>query len=228
MTESTATIKASVAMLKVLEDWNVDHVYGLVGGSFNSTMDALDDEQANLKYIQVRHEQVGALAASTDAKITGKIGVCFGSAVPGAVNLLNGLYDAKEDHVPVLALVGQVAHQNMNYDYFQEFDEDPMFTDVSVYDRTVTTPESLPYVVDKAIRHAYKEHGVAVVIIPNDFGYVQIPDEHYAFHQAFDAKAPCLPTATDDEVDHVLEMITACFSYWSRNSWGQQGDYGII
>ena len=75
-------------------------------------------EQERLQYVQVRHEQVGALAAAADAKLTGKIGVAFGSAGPGAI-VLNRLYDAKEDHVPVLALVGQVAHTNMNYDYFK-------------------------------------------------------------------------------------------------------------
>ena len=167
-------IEAAVAMLRVIESWGVDHIYGYAGGSINSTMHALDTEQQRIKFIQVRHEQVGALAASADAKVSHKIGVAFGSAGPGAINLLNGLYDAKEDHVPVLALVGQVGHENMNYDFFQEFPEEPMFADVAVYNRTVMTPASLPYVVDKAIRTAYKERGVAVVTIPNDFGYQQI------------------------------------------------------
>ena len=135
-------IAASVAMLKVLEAWGVKDVYGYPGGSFNSTMKALDIEKENINYVQVRHEQVGALAAAAHAKLTGQIGVTFGSAGPGAVNLLNGLYDAKEDHAPVLALVGQVPHTNMNYDYFQEFPEVPMFQDVAVYDRIVMTPES--------------------------------------------------------------------------------------
>jgi pyruvate oxidase len=175
-----AKIQAGIAMLKVIESWGVDHIYGYPGGSINSTMDALQKEQERIQFIQVRHEQVGALAAAADAKLTGKIGVAFGSAGPGAVNLLNGLYDAKEDHVPVLALVGQVPHNRMNYDFFQEFNEAPIFDDVSVYNRVVMTPESLPYVVDKAIRTAYKEKGVAVVTIPNDFGYVKIPDDRYS------------------------------------------------
>ncbi len=164
---------------EVLEAWGVKHIYGYPGGSFNSTMSALEQEKATIKYIQVRHEQVGALAASADAKLTGKVAVTFGSAGPGATNLLTGLYDAREDHAPVLALVGQVPHDKMNYNFFQEFDEGPMFADVAAYCRTVMTPESLPYVVDKAIREAYKNRGVAVVIIPNDFGYAQIPDVPY-------------------------------------------------
>lgn len=199
-------IAASVAMLKVLEAWGVKDVYGYPGGSFNSTMKALDIEKENINYVQVRHEQVGALAAAAHAKLTGQIGVTFGSAGPGAVNLLNGLYDAKEDHAPVLALVGQVPHTNMNYDYFQEFPEVPMFQDVAVYDRIVMTPESLPYVVDKAIREAYKNKGVAVVVIPNDFGYVEIPDVDYASTTILD-KAEPKPAPTDEEVDKFLELV---------------------
>ena len=203
------TVPASVAMLKVLEAWGVKHVYGYPGGSFNSTMSALEVEQDNIQYIQVRHEQVGALAAAAEAKLTGKIAVTFGSAGPGATNLLTGLYDAREDHAPVLALVGQVPHTNMNYNFFQEFDEGPMFADVACYCRTVMTGESLPYVVDKAIREAYRHQGVAVVIIPNDFGYVQIPDVPYKSSSPSDNKPAPLPEATPAEIDQVLAMISA-------------------
>lgn len=122
--------------------------------------------------------------------------------------MLNGLYDAKEDHVPVLALVGQVAHTNMNYDYFQEFAEEPIFSDVAVFNRTVMTPESLPYVVDKAIRTAYRENGVVVVTIPNDFGYVEIPDENYD-SASVPAKLRGVPEIEDDQVKTVLDMIKA-------------------
>lgn len=170
----TEKITAGVAMVKVLESWGVDHLYGIPGGSFNSTMDALFDEKNKIKYIQVRHEEVGALAAAADAKLTGKIGVTFGSAGPGATHLFNGLYDAQMDHVPVLALIGQVASSQMNYNYFQELNENPMFADVSVYNRTVMTPASLPHVVDEAIRQAYEHNGVAVVTIPVDYGTVEI------------------------------------------------------
>ncbi|MCD8079587.1 MAG: pyruvate oxidase [Bacteroides sp.] len=173
---SEKTIKSGIAMLRVLESWGIDHIYGTPGGSFNSTMDALYEERENIRYIQVRHEEVGAMAAAADAKLTGKIGVCFGTAGPGATHLFNGLYDAQMDHVPVLALVGQVASQAMNLNSFQEMNENPMFTDVSVYNRTVMTPESLPFVVDEAIRRAYEHKGVAVVTLPVDYGYVDIPD----------------------------------------------------
>lgn len=162
-------------MLDVLESWGVNHVYGIPGGSFNSIMNAFYEKRDTMQFIQVRHEETGAIAAAVDAKLTGKIGVCFGTAGPGATHLFNGLYDAKMDHVPVLALVGQVSSKLMNYNYFQEMNENPMFVDVSVYNRTVMTPESLPFIIDEAIRHAYEEKGVAVVTIPVDYGYVDIP-----------------------------------------------------
>lgn len=175
-----AKINAGVAMVNVLEAWGIDHIYGIPGGSFNSTMDALYHEREAVKYVQVRHEEAGALAAAADAKLTGKVGAVFGSAGPGASHLINGLYDAQMDHVPVLALLGQVASTAMNYNVFQELNENPMFADVSVYNRTVMTPESLPHVIDEAIKAAYQQKGVAVVTIPVDFGFEEIEEAEIA------------------------------------------------
>ncbi|GKT04153.1 pyruvate oxidase [Furfurilactobacillus entadae] len=169
-----AKMIAGQALVKVLESWDVDHVYGIPGGSINHTVEGLYLEQDKVKYIQVRHEEVGAMAASADAKLTGKIGVAFGSAGPGATHLFNGLYDAKMDHVPVLALVGQVGQDIMNTNYFQEMDEGPMFADVAVYNRTVTTADQIPYVINQAIREAYRLKGVAVVTIPENLSAEEI------------------------------------------------------
>lgn len=174
-----STINAGVAMVKVLESWGVDHIYGIPGGSFNSIMDALYHEKEKIKYIQVRHEEVGALAAATDAKLTGKVGAVFGSAGPGATHLINGLYDAQMDHVPLVALLGQVASAAMNYNSFQELNENPIFADVSVYNRTVMTPQSLPHVVDEAIKAAYEHKGVAIVTIPVDLGFAEIEEQDF-------------------------------------------------
>ncbi|GEO67332.1 thiamine pyrophosphate-binding protein [Levilactobacillus spicheri] len=168
---------AGQALVKVLEAWGVDHVYGIPGGSINHTVEGLYLEKDAIKYIQVRHEEVGALAAAADAKYTGKIGVSFGSAGPGATHLFNGLYDAKMDHVPVLAIVGQVPQSAMNTNYFQEMDETPMFSDVAVYNRTATTAEQLPYVVNQAIKEAYRQKGPAIVIIPEDLSTTEIDYE---------------------------------------------------
>lgn len=200
------TIKSGIAMVKVLEDWGVDHIYGIPGGSFNSTMDALFAQRDKIKFIQVRHEEVGAIAASADAKVTGKIGVAFGSAGPGATHLFNGLYDAKMDHVPVLALVGQVATNTMNTDYFQEMNENPMFADVSVYNRTVMTAEQLPKVIDQAIRRAYQAKGVAVVTIPVDLGWQDIPD---TFESTAADYRISYPQPADHDVDETLRLIKA-------------------
>lgn len=199
-----STINAGVSMINVLEAWEIDHIYGIPGGSFNSTMDALYHERESIKYIQVRHEEAGALAAAADAKLTGKIGAVFGSAGPGASHLINGLYDAQMDHVPVLALLGQVASTSMNYDAFQELNENPMFADVSVYNRTVMTPESLPHVVDEAIKAAYKYHGVAIVTIPVDFGFEEIKNAEQATADAYKTNR-LLPEETD--IKAALPMI---------------------
>lgn len=199
-------IKSGLAMLNVLESWGVDHVYGIPGGSFNSTMHALYERQTNIKFIQVRHEETGAIAASAEAKLTGKIGVCFGTAGPGATHLFNGLYDAQMDHAPVLALIGQVASDAMNYDSFQELNENPMFVDVSVYNRTVMTPESLPHVIDEAIRRAYEAKGVAVVTIPVNYGYIDIPDEHVSAAKSY-KKSLLMPDSED--IKEAVDLLEA-------------------
>ncbi|WP_424348850.1 pyruvate oxidase [Latilactobacillus sp. 5-91] len=201
----TQKINAADAMLKVMADWGIDHIFGLPGGSFDSTMNALHNQKAIMRYIQVRHEEVGALAASGEAKVTGKIAATFGSAGPGAVHLLNGLYDAKYDHVPVLALVGQVATGVMNTDYFQEMNENPMFADVAVYNRTVMTAEQLPLVVDQAIQQAYKHSGVAVVTIPTDLGWQPIDDHFEATANLFQMGNYPEPRSTD--IQQTLQLI---------------------
>lgn len=174
----TQKISGSDAMLKVIQAWGVDHIYGYPGGSFDSTMNAIHNQRDTLKFIQVRHEEAGALAAAADAKWSGKIGVCFGSAGPGAVHLLNGLYDAKIDRVPVLALVAQVPTDRMNIDYFQAMNEQPIFDDVAVWNRTAMTAESLPHLIDIAIQEAYEKKGVAVLTIPKDLGWAMIDDTY--------------------------------------------------
>lgn len=201
-----STIHAGVAMLKVLEAWGIDHIYGIPGGSFNSTMDALYKEQEHIQYIQVRHEEAGALAAAADAKLTGKIGAVFGSAGPGATHLINGLYDAQMDHVPVLALLGQVATTSMNYHAFQELNENPLFADVSVYNRTVMTAESLPHVVEEAIKAAYQHSGVAVVTIPVDLGFAEIADN---YQTTAEMRQTSLPQLDETQLQKALPLIKA-------------------
>lgn len=200
-------ISGSDAVLKVIESWGVDHIYGYPGGSFDSTMNALHNQADKLKFIQVRHEEAGALAASADAKYSGKIGVCFGSAGPGAVHLLNGLYDAKVDRVPVLALVAQVPTTRMNIDYFQAMNEQPIFDDVAVWNRTAMTAQSLPQLVDIAIQEAYEKRGVAVLTIPKDLGWAQINDTYVS--NANTQVKPYAPEPNYGAVEEALRLIRA-------------------
>lgn len=173
------TIKSGIAAVKVLEEWGVKHIYGIPGGSINTLMDALLAEKDRIQYIQIRHEEVGAMAASMHAKFTGHLGVCFGSAGPGGTHLLNGLYDAREDHMPVLAIIGQFSTTGMNMDAFQEINENPIYADVSVYNRVVMNAQQLPHVIDEAIRQAYAKRGVAVVQLPVDLGWKDIPAKQF-------------------------------------------------
>lgn len=196
---------AGNAIVEVLKSWEVKHIYGIVGSSVNGLMSALYQERDSIDYTQVRHESAGAMAASGHAKTTGVIGVCFGSAAPGGTNLFNGLYDAKMDRVPMLALIGQSATQNLNTNYFQEMDEIPIYTDVSVFNKMVTTPEQIPHVVDEAIRTAYARSGVAVVILPNN-----LVEEMIDFDLGKEKKLPPQNPQFDlnrEEVDAVLGLI---------------------
>lgn len=183
---------AGQALVKVLEDWDVDHVYGIPGGSINHTVEGLYLEKDKVKYIQVRHEEVGAIAAS---------------AGPGATHLFNGLYDAKMDHVPVLALIGQVPQAAMNTNYFQEMDEVPMFSDVSVYNKQVTTADQIPYVVNQAIKEAYRQKGVAVVVLPENLTAEEIDYKptRTPLTVADDFKQTVDPSAVSDTLKMIKE-----------------------
>lgn len=202
----TETINSGVAMLQTMESWGIDHLYGLPGGTVNNIMYALDAEKDRIKFIHVRHEEVGAMAASADYKIGGQIGVAIGSAGPGATHLMQGIYDAKMDKVPALFLVGQSPQADMNMDAFQELDEDPMFQDGAVYARTVTTAESLPHVIDEAIRRAYAYHGPAVIIIPNDLAGKEIPADGY-YSAANAHRFNQLQAPEDDQIIAALDLI---------------------
>ncbi|ELK44979.1 pyruvate oxidase [Bacillus sp. SB49] len=151
-----------------LIDWGVDHIYGMPGDSINELMDDLRKRQEEISFLQVRHEETGALAAAAYAKLTGKLGVTLSIAGPGAVHLLNGLYDAKADKAPVLALVGQVHSEEVGTGAFQEINLERMFDDVAVFNRRAETEAQLPDLLDQAIKEAYANKGVSVLIVPDD------------------------------------------------------------
>lgn len=202
-----AKITAGHALAKVLVSWNIDHIYGITADSINNTVDGLYQERDHIKYIQVRHEEVGSLAATADAKLTGKVGISFGSAGPGATHLFNGLYDAKMDHAPVVAIVGQSATPIMNTYFFQEMDQDPMFSDLTDFHKQVTNPDQIPYVMDEAIRYAYRTKGPAIVIIPDNLSGETIEFEPYKTAKVL--KPATHATVDQTAVDAVYEAIKA-------------------
>ncbi|SEH70098.1 pyruvate oxidase [Halobacillus karajensis] len=151
-----------------LINWGVDHIYGMPGDSINELIEDLRKRKEEIEFIQVRHEETGALSAAAYAKLTGKIGVTAAIAGPGAVHLLNGLYDAKADSAPVLAIVGQVHSEEVGTGAFQEINLERMFDDVAVFNRRAETEAQLPDLLNQAIKEAYTYKGVAVLIVPDD------------------------------------------------------------
>lgn len=170
---------AARATLKVIESWGVKQIYGIPAGSLNSLMDSLYTEQDAIDFIQVRHEEVGALAASMQYKYSGNIGVALGSGGPGGTHLMNGLYDAREDRVPLLAIIGTRPLEELNIDGFQELNQNPIYADVSVYNARVAYAKQLPKIIDRAIREAINQGGPAVVEVPVDFGWTELEEEDW-------------------------------------------------
>lgn len=194
-----AKINGADAMMQVLYDWHIDHIYGFPGGSYDSGMNAIHDFKDKIKFIEVRHEEAGALAASAEYKLTGKLGVCFGSSGPGAAHLFNGLYDAKYDKVPMVAIVAEVPTNRQDIDFFQAADEDKWFLNASVWCHMPKTKEQIPVLMDEAIRQAYARKGPAVFILPKDFGWQKIDDDFRVNYDAHVAENYAAPTKASVE-----------------------------
>jgi pyruvate dehydrogenase (quinone) len=155
-------------LLERLHAWHVSRIYGFPGDGINGIMGALG-RQEDIDFIQARHEELAAFMATAHAKFTGEIGVCLATSGPGAIHLLNGLYDARADHQPVLAIVGQQKRASLGGDYQQEVDLMSLFKDVaSEYVHMATTPEQIRHLVDRAVRIALEHRTVTCLIIPND------------------------------------------------------------
>lgn len=167
-------MSAGLAALKVMEGWGVDTIYGIPSGTLSGLMNAIGDPENNIEFLQVKHEEVGAMAAVMQKKFGGNIGVTVGSGGPGATHLINGLYDAAMDNIPVLAILGSKPVRELNMDSFQELNQNPMYENIAVYNRRVATPEQLPHLVDDAIRTAIAKRGVAVLEVPADFGFAEV------------------------------------------------------
>ena len=161
--------KVSDFLLERLSQWGIKRIYGYPGDGINGILGALEREKDLFEFVQVRHEEMAAFMACAHAKYTGEVGVCMATSGPGAIHLLNGLYDAKMDHQPVVAIVGQAARSAMGGQYQQEVDLQSLFKDVaSEFVQTVTDAVQLRSVVDRAVRIAASERTVTCVIIPKD------------------------------------------------------------
>ena len=169
-------------VLARLREWGVEHVFGYAGDGINGLLAAWERADNRPQFVQARHEEMAAFQAVGYAKFSGRVGVCTATSGPGAIHLLNGLYDAKLDHVPVVAIVGQTARSAMGGAYQQEVDLLSLYKDVaSQYCQMVTVPEQLPNVLDRAMRIAASERTVTAVIIPSDVQELKYTPPSHAF-----------------------------------------------
>ncbi len=162
------------SLVSGLVDLGVRNVWGVVGDALNPITDAIRRDD-RIEWIGVRHEEVGAFAAGAQAQLTGTLGVCMGTVGPGSLHMLNGLYDARKSHAPVLAICGQVPLAEIGSDFFQEVDNDVVFSDVSEFCRTLTSPDQMPRLLEQAVEAALERPGVAVLTIPGDVGALDAP-----------------------------------------------------
>lgn len=152
-----------------LYTWGVRTIYGYPGDGINGMMGALERAEGRIRFIQTRHEEIAAFMACAHAKFTGGVGICLATSGPGAIHLLNGLYDARMDHAPVVAIVGQSHRMAIGADFQQEVDLVSLFKDVaSHYVHTCMHPAQARHLIDRAMRIAYAERTVTCVILPND------------------------------------------------------------
>src|SRR3982750_264260 len=159
---------AAQVLIDRLADWGVDTVFGIPGDGINGIMEGLRRNAERVRFVLVHHEEAAAFMACAYAKATGRLGVCLATSGPGGIHLANGLYDAKLDHMPVLAITGMQETSVLGTGYQQEVDLTRLYADVAVYDQLVVNPQQLPALVDLAIRHAYARRGVAHLCVPND------------------------------------------------------------
>ncbi|QRP49543.1 thiamine pyrophosphate-requiring protein [Amycolatopsis sp. FDAARGOS 1241] len=200
-------------VLARLREWDVEQVFGYPGDGINGLVTAFGAAGNKPRFVQARHEEMAAFEAVGYAKFSGRVGVCAATSGPGAIHLLNGLYDAKLDHVPVVAIVGQTARSAMGGSYQQEVDLQALFKDVaSEYLVEVNVPEQLPNALDRAIRTALAQRAPTALIIPADVQELPYePPEHEFKHVP--SSPPDHPHAKvvppDEELTRAAEVLNA-------------------
>ncbi len=192
-----------------LGEWGISRVYGYPGDGVGGLDVALEHARDKMQYVQVRHEEMAAFMASAHAKFTGKVGLCYATSGPGAIHLLNGLYDAKMDHVPVVAIVGQQARTALGAHYQQEVDLQSLFKDVaSDYVAMASVPSQVRHLIDRAVRIASTRRTVTCVILPNDLqglAYEDPPLVHGTTHTGIGYAGPAL--LPKDELLHQAASV---------------------
>jgi pyruvate dehydrogenase (quinone) len=202
-------------LLERLRTWGIKRIYGYPGDGINGIIGAFSrlSDGEGPEFTQVRHEEMAAFMACAHAKFTGEVGVCLATSGPGAIHLLNGLYDAKLDHQPVVAIVGQQARAGMGGNYQQEVDLNSLFKDVAhEYVEVAMAPTQIRHLIDRAIRVALSERTVTAIIIPNDVqdadAVPQPPHKHGTVHSGPGYQPPrILPH--DEDLDRAAEILNA-------------------
>jgi pyruvate dehydrogenase (quinone) len=200
-------------LLERLEAWGVKRIYGYPGDGINGIIGALDRAKERIDFVQARHEEMAAFMACAHAKFTGEVGVCLATSGPGAVHLLNGLYDAKLDHQPVVAIVGQQSQLALGGNYQQEIDLPVLFKDVAhEYVHMATKPGQIRHLVDRAVRIAKAERTVTCLIVPNDLqeekAVPEPPREHGTVHSGLHISTPRVLPAKHD-LERAAKVLNA-------------------
>ncbi len=197
-------------VLARLTEWGVKRVYGYPGDGINGFLGAFDRADGKPEFIQARHEEMAAFMACGHAKFSGEVGVCIATSGPGAIHLLNGLYDAKLDHAPVVAIVGQQKRMSLGGNYQQEVDLQTLFRDVSEYVHTCMEPAQARHLVDRAARIARAERTVTAIVFPNDVQEEKAvespPREHGAIYSSVGYTPPKV-VPRDADLDRAAELL---------------------
>ena len=196
-----------------LSEWGVTRIYGYPGDGINGILGALDRAQDKVRFIQPRHEESAAFMAGAHAKFTGQPGVCLATSGPGAIHLLNGLYDAQMDHQPVVAIVGQSARSAIGGSYQQEVDLHSLFKDVAhEYVQVASVPEQFPHLIDRAMRIAIVERTVTCIIVPGDLQQAkavkQPPHIHGTVHSTVGVTLPRV-VPHDADLQRAADILNA-------------------
>ncbi|MBI0329742.1 ubiquinone-dependent pyruvate dehydrogenase [Burkholderia plantarii] len=183
----------------------VERIWGVTGDSLNGLSDSLR-RLGKIEWAHTRHEETAAFAAGAEAAVTGRLAVCAGSCGPGNLHLINGLFDCHRNHVPVVAIAAHIPSSEIGLGYFQETHPQELFRECSHYVELVSNPKQFPRVLDRAIRTAVEERGVAVIVLPGDVALEAVPDGAVASHVSYEAGAAVPP---ESQLDRLAKLLDA-------------------